>query len=280
MKNILIPIDFSESSLNAIAYGQLLFKNEETTFYLFSALTHKHSNLIGDEWGNEWDDGILEDVEQETDDFILNIEKTNKNKQHHFNAITTEDAFIDATVKLVLTLEIDFIVMATKGAKGLREVFLGSNAVRVINKIDECPTIFVPKDYTPSVPIQIVFSTDFKRPFNINELDALLFILKTMNSKLKIVQLMEEDYLSEKQKLHKEALIYLLGDIPHFFHKITYESSETEAIRNFVEQTQSGMISFIHHKQNFFYKLTNENVVEKTTFNSPIPVLVLPQKKR
>jgi len=134
----------------------------------------------------------------------------------------------------------------------------------------------VPRSYTSlKCPKQVVFSTNFKRPFNAKEIQPLLDLLQQWEAKLKIVQLMDESYLDDNQKLHRDALIHLLGEIPHFFHKIVYETSETNAIRDFVDETQSDMIALIYHKQSFFYSLLQENVVEKTAFNSSVPLLVL-----
>jgi hypothetical protein len=164
------------------------------------------------------------------------------------------------------------------GAKGLKEYFIGNNTVRIVKAISTCPIITVPKTYKSiNLPAQIVFSINFKRPLNTNELRPQLELLLSLEAKLKIVRLMDDTYLSEKQKSHKESLIYLLKEIPHFFHKITYAASETDAIRDFVKETQSDIISLIYHKQNFFYELLKENVVEKSTFNSEVPILILPE---
>jgi len=279
MKKIFIPIDFSENSLNALAYARTLFTDVEATFYLFSAYTMKHSNLVNDQLENEWSDAMIEDVKEEINFVLDDVNRQNKNSKHTFKVVTKANLLADAVEETVISLDIDLIVMATKGAKGMREIFLGSNAVKVINQIDQCATLVVPINYEVKTPKQIVFSTNFKRPFTKEELKPLLYLLSVTNAELKIVQLMDEAYLDEVQQSNKQGLVSLLERIPPLFHKITYKTSETNAIRDFVKETQSDMISLIHHKHSFFYRLTNENVVEKTSFNSPVPLLVLPTIK-
>ncbi|MDO5989766.1 universal stress protein [Flavivirga amylovorans] len=276
MKKILIPIDFSDNSLNALHYGQSLFEDFEVTFYLFSAYVVLPSNLLGDDWGNEWVEAMSFGVEDDLENVVSQIKKLNNNSKHQFKSISKLDRFIPSIKSIVVDYNIDFIVMGTKGVKGLKSVFLGSNAVKVINAISKCPTIVVPQDFMPKKIKQVVFSTNYKRPFAEAELKPLFKLLKHHDATLNIVQIMEDTILTEKQKTHKQALSYLLDDIPHFFHKIIYETSETKAIKDFIMKTQSDMVSFIHHKNNFFYNLTNEDVVEKTSFNSLVPLLILP----
>lgn len=276
MKKILIPIDFSDNSLNALRYGQFLFEDFEATFHLFSAYTVLPSNLLGDEWGNEWTEAMSVGVEEDLESVVNQVNKLNNNTKHLFKGISKFDRFISSIKSTVDDYEIDFIVMGTKGAKGLKSVFLGSNAVKVIKTITKCPTIVVPQVYEPKKIEQVVFSTNYRRPFAKKELTPLFRLLEGHGAKLKIVQIMEDTTLTEKQNLHKQALIYLLGELPHVFYKITYETSETQAIKDFILETQSDMVTFLHRKNNFFYNLINEDVVEKVSFNSLVPILILP----
>ena len=78
MKKVLVLIDFSENSLNALRYGQYLFQPFEVTFYLFSAYTVQPSNLLGDEWGNEWENAVHIGVDNDLEDILTHFKKANK----------------------------------------------------------------------------------------------------------------------------------------------------------------------------------------------------------
>lgn len=282
IRQILVPVDFSEHSMNALSYGQVLFEKNEVTFHLFATFQLNAPGVIEDEWGNEWLES-WESADMETyipvdelEKLLKEVKQNNKNEKHQFKMVYTVNTLEDGVAEQVAKLGIDLILMGTKGAKGLKQFFLGSNAVILINKVRSCPIIVVPSAYTTKTgPKQVVFSTNFKRQFNTRELQPLMDLLTQWNAKLKIVQLMEDEYLDYRQKIHRDALVVLLKKIPHVFNKIMFDSSETEAIRDFVMETQSDMISLIYHKQSFLYGLLQENVVEKTAFNSPVPLLVL-----
>lgn len=277
MKKVLVPVDFSDNSLNALRYGQQLLSHFEVIFYLFSTYTVQPSNLLGDEWGNEWEASISLGIDNDLKEIIEHFKQKNKNIGHHFRYLS-QSGFLISTIKLLVkAIDVDFILMGTKGVKSIKSLFLGSNAVKVLNTISECPTIIVPDGFEPRVTKQIIFSTNYKSPFVKDELKPLLEFVKTLEAKLAIVHIMEERILTEKQKSHKDALIFLLNGIPHTFHKMTYEVSESKAIRDFIIEAQIDMVSFIYHKQKKFSKLLEENVVEKVSFNSPIPIMILPK---
>ncbi|WP_420321383.1 universal stress protein [Flagellimonas sp.] len=282
MKNVLVTMDFSEHSINALSYGQMLFKESEVTFYLFAAFQLNAPGVIEDEWGNDWleseENGDwdsyfpLEDLEK----ILKKVKRKNRNERHKFKITYSVNTLEEGIKEQLTKLDIDLILMGTKGVKGLEQFFLGNKAVTIIHKTQNCPIIVVPGTYIKTNGLkQVVFSTNFKRPFNLIEVYPLLELLQQWGAVLKIVQLMDEAYLDDKQKLHKNALVSLLGGIPHFFHKIVFDSSETAAIRDFVKESQSDIISLIYHRQNFLYGLLQENVVKRTAFSSEVPILVL-----
>ncbi|SRR6056297_347625 len=277
MKRILIPTDFSENALNALHYAKTLVKNSPCTFYLLNVFHMNPALLVSEEYNAELTDAYLRESENGLAKLLSETEGQNKNSEHHFKTISESNTIVQAINRIVALEYIDFIIMGTTGAKGAIEVFLGSNAVRVIKGVNDCPVLVVPKDYSLKPPKQIVFSTNFNHEFCKKELEPLLVLAKLWNAKLKIVQLMQEDFLDDWQKANKERIKQLFTGLEHSFHKINYTSSETDAVRDFVKQSQSDMISLVNHKHNFFRRFTEENVVKKVSFDSPVPVLILPE---
>ena len=275
MKRILIPTDFSENALNALEYGQILFKDSPCIFYFLNVLHINPALLVSEEYNTELTEAFLKESENGLADLLHQTESKNKNPEHRFKTLSKLIPIVRAINEVVASEQIDYVIMGTKGAKGAIEVFLGTNAVKVINGVETCPVLVVPKDYIIKAPEQIVFSTNFKHEFVEKELRPLLALAKLCKSTLKIVQLMEEEFLNDRQKANKAKLEDLCTGLDYFFHKINFDTSETNAIRDFVKQTQSDMISLVNHKHNFFNRFTEENVVKKVSFDTPVPVLIL-----
>lgn len=277
MKRILIPTDFSDNALNALNYAKSLFKNIPCTFYLLNVFHKNPALLVSEAYNKELTNAYLKESENGLAKLLSETEGKNKNREHHFKTISESNTIIHAINRIAAQKNIDYIIMGTKGAKGAIEVFLGSNAVKVIKEVHDFPVIVVPKDYSIKPPKQIVFSTNFNHEFCEKGLEPLLVLAKLWKAKLEIVQLMQEDFLDDWQKANKERIKQFFTGLEHSFYKINYTNSETDAIRDFVKQSQSDMISLVNHKHNFFRKFTEENVVKKVGFDSPIPVLIMPE---
>ncbi|WP_027392451.1 universal stress protein [Aquimarina latercula] len=279
MKKVLIPIDFSDNSYNALQYAKVLFNNEDCTFFLLNVYISNPSNLLSEEYNDTMLNGMSDESEESLKDFLNIVIKESDNPKHHFEMVSKANTLIKAINAILVSKKINCIVMGTKGAKGAKEIFLGSNAVKVINGVDDCPVIVVPQNYITKTPSVISFSTNFKRSFYEDELKLLVEVALANGAKINIARIMQEEYLNNDQKINKETLKTLLKDLDYIFCKIDVKTSETEALKEFAKQTESDLISLIHHKHNFFQRLTEEDVVDKISFNSPVPLLILPELK-
>lgn len=136
INNILVPIDLSESSLNALNIAVTIAKKnaatiqilnvEETILYNFKDATYA-SNLANSS-----------DVIQA----LINAIQHAHNIQPKL--IVEEGNVSDTIIKTSFLQQCDLIVMGSHGASGYREGFIGSNTYNVI-KYASCPVLSVPR---------------------------------------------------------------------------------------------------------------------------------------
>lgn len=274
--NILIPVDYSSISINAIDYATHFFGYRDANFYLLNVYVSAPSSLLSDNYNEDWFKQIDDDSHAQLVE-IVELYNAKKSKGHAFYDITKSNSLIGAVKQVVKEKAIDLIITGTKGASGLKEIFIGSNTVKLINQIDNCPILVVPNLFKFDGLTQIVFSTNFKRGFNNHELKMLVDISLHHNNTVNVVQLIEEDYLSPQQKAHKTELTSCLADIDINFQKLNWEDSETKTIQHFMVDTHSELLALINHKHNFLNKLLQENVIQKVTFHALVPILILPE---
>lgn len=273
MKHVLVLTDFSENARNTLKYGSVLFERIPTVFHLLHIYKKSSPSTYEGEWLDQWAEQVMHNLEK----FSKEVKSDYKNPKHSFDATVKPLPFADAIQEVVTKYSIDIILLPTKGPQGARENFLGNNAVSAINSIKNVPIIVVPKAFEAKKPAQIVFSTNFKRAFNRNELETLTILAKSLRCKIKIVQIMNDSRLDEFQKLNKEYLTDIFNGLEHSFEKIKVKTSETAAINDYVKKMEGDMISLVNHSYNFLQKITQENVVKKVTFNSEVPFLILPE---
>ena len=278
MKNVLIPVDFSEISLNTIEYAEEFLKNTPVNFYLLGVYISSSSKLMSDDYNKDWLGKMGNTI---SEDLNILTEKYNDRSalNHNYKSITITDSLINGIKKVTKDKFIDIIITGTKGASGLKEIFIGSNTLKMINHIHSCPILVIPSGYKFKGLHQIVFSTNYKRQFNLQEFKSLIKIAVMHEALIEVVQLISEKFLSDIQKKNKIELQGHLEDFEFDFNTLNWEDSETNTIQNHILNTDSELLALINHKHNFFNKLTEENVIKKVSFHSPIPVLILPEIK-
>ncbi len=276
MKNILLPTDFSEISLNAIRYAVALFWDEPCTFYLLNVyrvpyLTNEQ--LMENDAGQL---GILEDELHDASQKGLNniLGSLKRGKDHVFHKISDYNFFSDSVKQHIEEKNIDLIVMGTKGATGAKEIFLGTNTGDVIMKTD-CNLIAVPERATYSSPVEIAFPTDFRIAYQYKDLAPLIQLAEKHNSTLRILHFSDTDSLTEEQKDNKETLEALLANVNHEFYTLTMNDFE-EALNCFTQSRGNmDMIAIIARHYNFFQRLLFRPKVRDLSFHTKIPMFVL-----
>lgn len=283
MRQVLVPLDFSKDSLNALSYAIRLFHNEPCKFNILHAIENRRKAILeiehaGKKQASSSGKGLNDSgIDTLMAEILLDARQESTNPKHTFETIALTESLVTAINTVAISKEVDLIIMSASGSRGVKEVFLGHGAIRIIKEVEYWPILVVPQNCIFREPTQIVFSTTLKRAFNGIELAPLIQLAKLFSAKLKILQLMDNRDLNEQQKHHKEMLHSLLAGIKHDFQKLRVHSSETATVHNFSETTDCDMLSLINHRYNFLVNLTQRSVVKKVTFSSPIPILILPE---
>ena len=109
---------------------------------------------------------IKEESERELKKTLERIQEVSSNPDHSFKSLSVVDNLVNAIGRTVYNQGVDYIIMGTKGASGLKEVFMGSNAYKIIREIDFCPIIAVPDDYHSNGTIRtILLATGYEHLF-------------------------------------------------------------------------------------------------------------------
>ena len=222
MKNILLPTDFSLNSVNAIQYAVKLLKKEHCTFYLLHA--YRVQYLANDELllNNMEQVALIEQklLTSSQNSLEMIVDKIAVNSKHTFKLLSDFNFFIDSVKQKIKELDIDLIIMGTKGATGAKEIFMGSNTGDVIMKTD-CDVLAVPDKAKFKVPKEIVFPTDFRMLYNENELDILNKIAIQNGSNIRILHVQNNELLEEEQKINKKDLERYLSSLNYSYHTLT-----------------------------------------------------------
>lgn len=279
MKNILLPTDFSESSVNAIDYAVQLFRNEECTFYvlntyqpvaIYTATTYGNNPQLDMDLGQLFQ----KKSESKIKALIETISSKYSNILHSYKGISSFNMLSVEIEEIVEDNQIDAIIMGTNGASGLKEVFIGSETMQVI-KNATVPVIGVPAGATFKNLKDILFTTDY----NIDQRQKGLALLKSIynkqQSRLTFLNVYQGKSLTTTQAENKKALDNYFNRDAHLT-QIAEDMKVLEAIEDFQISHKVDLLILVHNKHSFFENLLFEPVVQKTVHHSSVPFMILP----
>jgi len=197
IKKILVPIDFSETSTNALNEAIILAGTLEAELYLI----HVKEFLLG--YISVYNDlpkylpsnlEISMIIENKMEEIKNSIHKEFDIKPH---IQISEGEIYSEIIAFSESEKIDLIVMGTHGISGYKELFLGSNAQRVVS-FSDIPVLTLQKpckdiDFK-NILIPIDNSTHSREKVNVT-----LTIAKLFGSKIHLLGLLDSD--DEKEKI-------------------------------------------------------------------------------
>ena len=270
MKKILVPIDFSPCSGNALKYALHLASrtgSEITTLHVIFPNDGINNNMYDAFWIDEYIEQRNKDLKDWTDRHVAECGFTNIKTD-----IICNVGFPVSTIgETAAALHAALIVMGTTGATGLKGIFLGSTAGGVIVNT-EVPVFTVPPDTVFKTVQQFVLATDFNFKINVKSHQVLSMLLKAHESKLNILHVLPENATPQVEQ--EKKISEKLHGIDHYFHYI-HDKDVVNAIDNYIESTNSGVLAGVAHHHSLFHNLFSKSISRTLAGRVQIPMLVL-----
>jgi len=276
-RKILLPTDFSENAWNAILYATRLFKDIECEFYIlnvYSVIGFASDNMLVPEIGEIAYLKVKEASEKGLNRTLFKLSFREENPNHEFFIISRINSLIQSIKEVVDENDIDMIFMGTKGATNSSDFFFGSNTVKVMEKVRNCPVMAIPTNNDIKNPKEIVFPTGYRTHYKRKELQYLIDILELNRATLRILHIKEEKELDQEQENNKRLLEEYFSNNMHSFHFIKADSI-LNGLNDFVKLRDSDLIAFINKEHGFFENLFSRSMVKELGYHSTIPVLAL-----
>jgi len=276
-KKIAVPTDFSKNAWNAISYALELFKNEACDFYVLNV--YDASNYLLDPLMvlNPNDDALQIAQEQSENGLAKILQRISFRDEaldHHFHYLSESGEFLSVLEELVEKKDVELIVLGTKGGTDAANIAYGSNAVKVMEKIRNCPVLAVPPNVLFTEPNEIVFPTSFRTHFKRRELDHLIYIARITNAPIRVLHVQKEPELDATQQNYKALLMECFDGLEYSFHNLD-GANVSDALQFFVQSRGSEMIAFINKKHTFFSSIFSAPMVKKLGASTKVPLLAM-----
>lgn len=276
-KSILIPTDFSSNAFNAVVYAFELFHDQECVFHIYHTYyirASKEGNPLFPVPDPQEYDNAKQQVLSKMELWKAKVSALVNSEKHHLKFDFEYGFFLDLMNLKVQKEDVDLIIMGTRGSTDDKKIVYGRNTIDVMEKVRHCPVLGIPKNVDFKKLNEIVFPTDFKRKWNLKELDVLLEILKIANAQLRVLHIGNEADLDETQLENKKLLETQFSSCEHSFHWLQNVSLD-DGLLLFVEKRNSGMIAFVNRKHRFFGTIFSNPLIIKLGLQTTVPLLAL-----
>ncbi len=268
IKKILLPINYSACSLNALSYAAFIAEKFEAKLMIIHSLAEETLPT---------NEGIKQAKSMQVEK-ISNIIKSDK---HLVNIMTdivvTEKSKKEGILWASDTFDIDLIVIGTDGIKSPYDELAGTFSYQIVSN-SKVPVLTVPPEYKYKEFEKIGFGVDFKLIDHTSILDIILEFSYAYKSKLEIFHI--EKYNDEKELLaeYESAKLndYFAG-IDHNFLTIK-NSSIWEGLNDYIDRSKPDLLAIMPRKYNFFEWLSHDSLSKEVIQHIQLPVLTFPDK--
>lgn len=259
MDTVIVPVDFSETSLNAAKYAaQLLTGHYGVNMVLY----HSYSKKADAEKATESLEELKRDLMK---DHIVKMEVLARE----------EDDFVDGLEKTARHRKADLVIMGITGKSALAQVFFGSNTLKMAER-KACPVLIVPQQALFSPLKHVMLTSDFKNTVESTPSEPIKDFLDVFKPQLHIVNVDEELYisLSEHHDKEKQAMQKMFDDYnPEFYFMRLFDIDE--AINLFAESRNIDLVIMVQRNQSFIKRMLMGSRTKTLSYHSKLPILVM-----
>lgn len=278
MRNILFPTDFSACANNAYRYALKLAETVGANI-----LTLHITSPI--QPGLSYPSGTLKDLraQHQADAFAEYrkeaplMDPTNvlhRPTEVEVRHLLRESSEVAPTILDIAKKEaVDWIVMGTKGASGIKEMVIGSNTARVLEEA-ECPVLAVPENAKYHGIRKMIYATNFEW-MEENYMMKVVDLATLLGAELHFLHVnMTHTYRASAKMQEWKNLLYGKDNI--YFEIIEGLNLEVvQSLEKYVQENEVDLLAMLTHKKDFWERILNISYTQKMCFHTEVPLLVI-----
>lgn len=259
MTTVIVPVDFSETSLNAAKYASALL----TGHYGINIILYHSFSKASEEADCT---KRLEDLKA----ILLNSHPVNIEV-----LCCHDDDFVSGLEKTARHKHANLVIMGITGKSALAQAFFGSNTLKMA-QTKACPVLIVPESARFAQMNNVMLASDFKDTYNTTPSGPIKEFLNMHRPQLHVVNVDKDHYVSltDKYEAEKQNLKKLLHDYnPEFYFMRIYDVDE--ALDMFAKDFNIDLIIAVQRNHSFMDKLFHTSRTKKLSYHSKMPILII-----
>lgn len=271
INNILVPVDFSNCSKNALRIAIGMAKDFGAKIHMVNAVhVHTpHPDLVG----GSLVDSIMLDYENQVQDSFEELEheiielQDVPHEADRFISYLTDAIYTESETK-----NIDLIVMGTRDKHDSIEHLIGTRSTDII-ETSKVPVIVIPENVHSFHPKQIGFASDMAEIKNITRLQLVSDLATHYGAEILIFSIVDDpDKVTAADHRHIEEICKRFQPNTCSARMVQSESV-TKGIVNFSKSHDLDLLAMIPRKHSFFQRLFKKSVTKNIAIDIHIPLL-------
>jgi nucleotide-binding universal stress UspA family protein len=272
MKKIIVPIDFSDCSINALNNAALIANALQMELVICHALMAPAG--FASEIPISTVDMGLEAIEKQAKENILKLINNSELIQkvpHHYEV--QYGALSSYLEKLTSELEdVALVVMGTHGAEGLQKMLLGSNAFHIMRHLN-CPVIALPEKTDLRQMKHLAFAIECDNMPSHDIITMVVALTKSFFGELHLIHIDNQEVYEKRQLEVARGLEKYLRGIAHKFH-FKQDENVNEGLVAFTKEQNIDLLMMVAKHRPLLERLKHKSHTKKMMMDIPTPLMV------
>ena len=272
MKKILVPIDFSNCSRNALKNAIKIAEKLNMELMLYHSVVvpvafADGAPITAVDMGFEEMEAHAESSMQKLAAEFPDLKRVKYSNMLQYGSLQ------ESISELVEKEEVSLILMGTHGASGFEAALLGSNAYHVMKHVD-CPVIALPENSDITKMKHIAFAGDYQSVPNHDVLQFVMDFARAFYAQIHIIHIDKGHVVVKDQIDIARSMERYLKNTEHTFHFRKFDDVE-EGLVAFAKEQNIELLVMIAKHHGFFDRLRHGSHTKQMLMDIPMPLMVL-----
>lgn len=277
MKKIVCLYDFSLSSENALRYANELAQILQARLLLFYNVPAPAAATPAA--GGAPDHTQLVAQLEERNEHVKKLEEVKRrlvyedpSRQSSLECVIKYGSAKENISSLVREAQADLVVVGNEDAEALQEIFAGSVAAGIIDRV-HCPVLVIPEQASFKSFRKIVYAVDqIQEPYE--DAGLVLQLAQVFGSEILLLHVLTKEQTSANATANEE--VYALSSWrshKHVSYHVIISESIEQGISQFTRENRVDMLVLGHHAENPWQHLLQKNRPNEKAYHTYLPVL-------
>lgn len=276
MKNILVPIDFSDCSMNALKYAANLAAEIKANIDVVHAFRLPSAGGTPVIWDLE--ETLRTERELEMEEVLGPLRESHPTVDFGSSIIHGLTSHI--ILEMLENKSYDLIVMGTTGATGIKEVFIGSTTASLIDKLN-IPLFVIPESSVYENIENFFVASDLERIIEHSNIQIVKDLASSYEACIRLLAIKEkvDHFEYEKDVKSLEVLIDLESELAQYNYTTEIVQKDNladleKSILDYSNESNSVLV-LVHRKRSLFMRIFGHSFSKKFAMHATSPLLIL-----